>query len=188
MWKKLALALGALLLVLLALVAMQPSSFAVERSAEIEAPADLVFEQIQNPRAMDAWSPFVKMDPQLAITYEGPEAGVGARSSWRGPQMGEGRLTVTGVQPGREVEMRLEMLSPMPADNRIRFSLTPSGSATRVTWRMEGESSFVGKAIGLVVDMDAMVGGQFEQGLAALEQLAEAAVAGRVSPAGGRAS
>ena len=88
--------------------------------------------------------------------------------------MGTGRLTVTAVKPGREVEMRLEMLSPMQATNRIVFTLVPAGAGTEVTWRMEGRNGFLGKAAALVVDVDGMVGGPFESGLQSLAALVEA--------------
>ena len=83
--------------------------------------------------------------------------------------MGTGRLTITSVEPPRQVEMRLEMLTPMQATNRLLFTLAPVDAATQVTWRMEGRNGFLGKAIGLFVDMDAMVGGDFEKGLASLK-------------------
>jgi hypothetical protein len=177
--KKLALGLCAIVAILAAVVAVQPSEFRVERSAIVQAPAGVVYAHIQSLRAMDEWSPYAKMDPQMQIHYEGPEGGVGARSSWQGPQMGTGRLTITAVEPDRSVEMRLEMLTPMQADNRILFSLAPMGGATQVTWRMQGRNGLLGKAIGLVIGMDAMLGGQFEQGLASLEGVAEADAARR---------
>lgn len=180
MWKKLVLGLAAAAALLAAVVALQPSSFAVERSARIEAPAGIVHAHIANLRAMDAWSPWARMDPQMKISYEGPEAGVGARSSWQGPEMGSGRLTITAVESDR-VEMQLEMLEPMQATNRVLFTLAANGSATDVTWRMEGSNGFVGKALALLMDMDAMVGVPFEQGLAALKGVAEAEVATRAS-------
>ncbi len=173
MWKKLALGLVAAVVVLAAVVAMQPSSFAIERSATIEAPADIVYGHIANLRAMDAWSPWARMDPQMKISYEGPETGVGARSSWQGPEMGSGRLTILAVDPDQAIEMRLEMLAPMEASNRVLFTLAPDAAATRVTWRMEGRNGFIGKAIGLLVSMDEMVGAPFEQGLASLKTVAE---------------
>jgi hypothetical protein len=183
MWKKLALGLGVAAAIALAVISMQPDTFSVERSALVEAPPDVVFMQIQDLRAMDTWSPYALMDPEMKIRYEGPEAGVGARSSWEGPQMGAGSLTVTAVDPGRSVDMDLDMRTPMEAHNQIRFSLAPESGGTRVTWRMQGESGFLGKAIHLVMDMDGMVGGQFEQGLASLSKKAEA-----VALAGTRAS
>jgi len=188
MFKKIALGLVALLAGFAVVVALQPASFAVERTARVQAPPELVFGHIQSLRAMDAWSPFARMDAQMKITYEGPEAGVGSRSSWVGPQMGTGNLTVTAVKPEREVEMRLDMLTPMAASNRIVFTLTPDGDGTRVRWRMEGRNGFVSKAMGLVMSVDEMVGGQFEQGLASLQTLVEADSARRVSLVDGQAS
>lgn len=181
MGKKIALGLAAVLAVLIGVVALQPSSFTIERSAAIEAPAELVYAHIHDLRAMDAWSPWVKMDPEMQVRYEGPAAGVGARSAWEGPQMGAGRLTITAARPAREVEMQLEMLEPMQATNRVRFTLVPTGGATEVTWQMDGENGFVGKALGLVFDMDEMVGVPFEQGLASLKVVAEADAARRAS-------
>jgi hypothetical protein len=118
----------------------------------------------------------------MKIRYEGAEAGVGARSSWEGPQMGTGSLTVTAATPGRSVDMNLDMLTPLEAHNQIRFSLTPEAEGTRVTWRMQGASGFLGKAIHLVVDMDRMVGADFERGLAALAVKAEAEAVALAAP------
>jgi hypothetical protein len=171
--KTIAIAIAAVLVGLAALVAVQPASFVVQRSTVVEAPAEVVYAHIENLRAMDAWSPWARMDPQMKIRYEGPAAGVGARSSWEGPQMGKGRLTITAAKPNQEVEMRLEMLAPMEATNRVLFTLAPAGRGTGVTWRMEGSNGFVGKALALFMGMDGMVGGPFEQGLAALKAAAE---------------
>jgi len=174
MGKAIALVFGALVVLLLAVIAMQPSTFAIERATEIAAPPDVVYAHIDSPKAMDVWSPWVKMDPNQTLTHEGPESGVGAGESWEGPQIGAGRLTITGAKPNEEVEMRLEFTKPMRATNRAAFTLAPAGEGTRMTWRMEGTNNFVGKAASLVMNMDETVGGRFEQGLASLKTLAEA--------------
>jgi hypothetical protein len=177
MVKKLLAGLIAIVVIVLAIVAMQPSSFVVERSARIEAPASVVYVRIENLHAWEAWSPWARMDPQMKSSYEGPEAGVGAITSWEGPQAGKGRMTITAVQPNQAVDIKLEFLAPMQATNRARFTLTPSGAATNVNWRMEGTNGFVGKAFALLMGMDKMVGGDFERGLASLKTLAEAEAA-----------
>jgi polyketide cyclase/dehydrase/lipid transport protein len=166
--------LAAIVAGLVVVVAIQPSSFVVERSTAIRAPADIVYNHIDNPRTMDAWSPWSKMDPQMKITYEGPEAGVGASSSWDGPKVGRGRMTITAAKADQEVDIRLEFLAPMRATNRAVFALTPADTSTRVTWRMEGTNGLLGKAFALFMNMDKTVGGDFETGLAALKLLAEA--------------
>ena len=182
---KILIGLGIVLAVLAIVVSMQPSAFRVERSVTIQASTALLYAQIADLRAMEAWSPFAKMDPVMQKnTYTGPAAGVGAVCSWEGGKAGEGRLTIVGAKPNEQLDMRLEMLKPMQADNRVVFTLAPAGGdATTVTWRLEGHNNFVSKAAGMVMNMDAMVGGQFEQGLAALKRLAESGAA--PSPAEG---
>src|SRR6185295_8385360 len=113
MWKKLALGAAAIVVLAAGIIALQPASFAIERSIPIEAPPGLGFAHIASVEAMDVWSPWTKLDPALQVRYAGPPSGVGSRSSWEGPQMGTGRVTVTRVKPDREVEMELEMLAPM---------------------------------------------------------------------------
>jgi uncharacterized protein YndB with AHSA1/START domain len=179
MLKKIVLAVAVLVAVLVVVIALQPAEFAVERSVAIEAPADVVFALVQSPRAHDQWSPFYHMDPKQVNTYHGPEAGPGAVCEWEGGESGKGRMTVTAVKPNQEVDIRLDFEKPMQATNRALFELEPADGGTHVTWRLEGQNGFVGKAFSLVVDMDEMVGGQFEKGLAALKTVAESAAAGR---------
>jgi len=179
MWKKLALGLVALLLIGVAFIAMQPSAFSVERSLVIAAPAGRIYPHIASLRAMDVWSPWAKMDAKMTTVYGGPESGVGARSSWEGPEMGKGRIQITAAKPDQQVEMQLEMLAPMAATNQVRFRLEPAPNGTEVTWSMAGHNGFIGKLFSLFLDMDTMVGGEFAKGLAALKSLVESEGASR---------
>ncbi len=181
MLRNILIVIGALVVILIVVIAIQPSDFAIERSTEIAAPADLVYAHLDSPKALDVWSPWNKMDPKMTITHSGPESGVGASESWEGPEMGAGSLTITEVTRNQEVEMKLEFKKPMEATNRAAFTLSPAGAGTRVAWRMEGTNDFVGKAASLVMNMDEMVGGTFERGLADLKTLAEADAAKRVA-------
>ena len=174
MLKKIAIALGVLAVILVAVIAVQPAEFAIERETVIAAPAEVVFAHLESPKALDVWSPWMKMDPKIVVKHEGPEAGVGATESWEGPKMGVGSLTVTAVKPNEEVELKLDFVKPMQATNRALFTLTPVGEGTRVAWRMEGTNNFAAKAASLVMNMDEMVGGTFERGLVDLKALAEA--------------
>lgn len=173
MLKKAGLGLVALVLVLVVAVALQPAHFAIQRAATIQAPPAAVFAEIQDLRAWEAWSPWAKSDPQMRQSYAGPPAGVGAESSWEGPKAGKGRMTITAVKPDQEVDIALHFVEPMQADNSVVFTLVPTAGGTTVTWRMEGDNGFVGKAFALFADLDAMVGADFERGLAALKTVVE---------------
>ena len=157
-------------------VALRPAEFRVTRAATIAAPAHAVFAHVNDFHKWDAWSPWAKLDPGMQQRYDGAPAGVGAVYRWRGNKdVGEGRMTVTESRPGELVRIRLEFIKPFPATNTAEFTFSPEGDRTRVTWTMTGRNTFVAKAVHLFIDMDAMVGGYFEKGLAGLSAAVEMA-------------
>lgn len=177
MRKKLGIALGilaALAAILAATVAVQPAEFRIERSTAIAAPPETVFGLVDDFHHWNVWSPWAKMDPAMAVTCEGAEAGTGAVYTWAGnSQVGEGRMTITESNPNTLVRIRLEFIKPFTATNTAEFAFAPEGDKTSVTWSMSGTNNFMGKAFGLFVNIDDMVGGDFEHGLAALKSVAE---------------
>src|SRR6185369_10487911 len=96
--------------------------------------------------------------------------------AWEGnKEVGKGSMTITESRPGERVAQRLEFIEPFKSTAATAFDLKPAGpSNTRVTWSMDGKSNFVGKAFSLVMDMDKVIGKDFEAGLASLKQLTEA--------------
>ena len=173
------IALAAVVIVFVAIVAMQPSDFRVARTAVIAAPAPTVFAQVNDYRNWKAWSPYEKLDPAMKKTYEGAAAGTGAIYTWAGNERaGIGRATITESRPGELIRIKLEFLRPFAATNTAEFTFKPEGDRTAVTWSLIGTRNFTLKALGLFMDMDKMVGGQFEEGLAQLKSVAEAAPRG----------
>jgi hypothetical protein len=159
------------------LISRRPDAFSISRSTTISAPPDAVFDTINDLRKWDAWSPWAKLDPHATNSFSGPAAGVGASMSWAGNnKVGVGKMTITQSRPGEWVGMRLEFEKPMKAVNTAEFELKQEGAeSTVVSWTMSGANNFIGKAFGCVVDCDKMIGGQFEQGLASLKSVSEAA-------------
>ena len=168
--------LAVIVVLFLIIVATRPSDFRVSRSAAIAAPPEKVFPHVNELRNWEAWNPWGRLDPNCKMTYDGPPAGVGASYAWAGNnQVGEGRNTITESKPNELVRFRLEFAKPMKATNTAEFTFRPDGNQTIVTWTMSGKNNFAGKAFGLVVNCDKMIGGQFEKGLAQLKSLEEAA-------------
>lgn len=175
MFKTLALIALTALAALLIYAATRPDVFRVERSVRIQAPAPQLFGLIDNLRQMNRWNPYNKKDPAMKLVYQGPEAGPGAAFEFDGnKEVGAGRIGVTASQAPTRVAMTLDMARPFAAHNDIEFTLAPDGDATRVTWAMQGPSPYIGKLMGLIFNMDRMIGGDFERGLADLKTLAEA--------------
>ncbi|MBX5481712.1 MAG: SRPBCC family protein [Myxococcaceae bacterium] len=173
--KKVLIAVVVLLAVLAGVIASRPNTFTVSRSGTMAAPPEIAFAQIADFHKWDAWSPWSKMDPQMKVTYEGTPGTVGSSYAWKGnDDVGSGKMTITGLTPPSEVKINLEFQEPFPSTNETVFTLKPNGANTEVTWTMSGHNSFMSKAFGLFMDMDKMIGADFEKGLAAMKTVAEA--------------
>lgn len=168
--------LAVVIAVLVVVVATRPSEFRIARTATIAAPAPVVFAQVNDFRKWEAWNPWGKIDPAMKRGYEGAPAGVGAIYTWAGnSEVGEGRMTLAESRPSELIRIEMEFLKPLRGTSTAEFRFQPEGDRTTVTWSMVGQNTFIAKAVHLVVDMDRMVGGQFEKGLAEMKSVSEAA-------------
>jgi len=158
---------------LLAFAATRADRFTVRRSIAVHAPPQKIHALINDLRQFNTWNPYEKKDPQIKGHYRGPAAGPGARYEFQGNQeVGAGSLEIITSAP-QQVALRLDMTAPLAASNTITFTLQPKGSATEVTWAMEGASPYLAKLMSVFIDLDAMVGRDFEAGLANLKARAE---------------
>ncbi len=157
-----------------AVVASRPSIFRVERSATIAAPADTVFDLVNDFHHWEQWSPWARLDPNAKMTFEGSPAGVGAIQRWEGnSKVGAGSATIIESQQDSLVKIRLEFLRPFKATNTADFVFDQQADQTRVTWTMSGKSGFMAKAFGMFFDCEKMVGKDFEKGLAQMKAVSE---------------
>ena len=156
------------------IVALQPSEFRVARSTTISAPPSAVFVQVNDFHKWEAWNPWGKIDPAMKQTYEGAPAGTGAIYTWAGNnEVGEGRMAIIESRPSELIRVKLEFFKPFAATNTAEFTFKPEANQTVVTWSMFGEKNFMAKAIHLFMNMDKMIGGQFEKGLAKMKSVVE---------------
>ena len=175
MGKKIAIGIAAVIILLCIAISLQPDQFSVERGITIAAPAAVPYRHVANFRLWEAWSPWDKLDPQLKREYRGAASGQGAGYSWVGnDDVGAGKMDIEAAKEPESIQIRLEFTEPFVALNTTSFLFTPDGAGTKVTWKMVGASNFMSKAFGLFMNMDKMVGADFEKGLAALKKVAEA--------------
>jgi uncharacterized protein YndB with AHSA1/START domain len=158
-------------------IASRPSTFRVQRQATMSAPPATVFALVNDFHQWVRWSPWENRDPDLKRIYSGAESGAGAIYAWTGNRsVGEGRMTITESQPGELVRIKLEFIKPFVATNTTEFALMPEGGRTTVVWSMIGTNNFMAKLMGLFMNMDKMVGGDFEKGLEGMKKVAESTV------------
>lgn len=164
----------ALVVVLLVVASSKPDTFRIQRATSIKAPPEKIFGLLDDFRRWTAWSPWEKLDPAMTRTHGGAAAGKGAVYAWKGNnKVGEGRMEILeSVSPSR-LSIQLDFLKPWEAHNVADFTLEPQGDATTVTWAMHGPQPLMGKVMAVCVNMDRMLGKDFEAGLAAMKALAE---------------
>jgi Polyketide cyclase / dehydrase and lipid transport len=169
------LAIVVILAAIAAFVASRPAKFRIERSALVHAPGSTVFALVNDFHEWYKWSPWEKLDPNMKKTFSGASAGPGAEYAWVGNgKAGEGNMTLLSSTAHEVVAIQLRFLKPFPATNISTFKLSPAPDGTMVYWIVEGENGFAGKAFGLLVDMDKLLGKDFEEGLANLNTVARA--------------
>jgi len=180
MLEKILVGLAVAVLGSVVVVALQPAEYRVARRATIDAPPATVFAEVNDLHRFQRWNPFARLDPAARNTFEGAPVGTGAALAWSGnSRIGEGRLTITESRPAELVRMRLDFIRPFASSSVADFTFAAEGGGTGVTWSMTGRRNFIAKAMGLVIGMDRMIGDPFEQGLATLKSVAEAAGAPR---------
>ena len=163
----------AAILAVLGFAASKPNSFSVVRNAEIKSPPEKVLALISDFREWPKWSPWEKLDPAMTRTMSGPVSGVGSVYEWTGnKKVGQGRMEILGVS-GSQVDIDLQFLAPWKAHNKTVFTLAPKDGGTAVNWTMTGASPFMFKVMGLFMNMDQLIGKDFEAGLAAMKDVAE---------------
>jgi len=173
------LILVVLVVALLAWARTRPDTFRIERSIRIAAPMLQVAEQIDDFHKWGGWSPWEHLDPTMTRTFGGAEAGVGAVYEWDSKgKAGAGRMEITEMRAGPErglIAIKLEFLKPWKATNTAEFLMTPTEAGTDLNWAMFGPSPFMSKVMGVFINLDKMVGKDFEAGLEALKRNAEQA-------------
>ena len=171
------LAIAFIALIFFVVSAGRPDEFVVSRTNKISAPPEQVFPHVNDFHKWEAWSPWAKLDPACKNSYEGSAAGTGAVFSWSGNnKVGEGSMTILESRPGGLIRIKLQFLRPFKATHTAEFAFQAQGHQTVVTWSMFGKNNFVSKAMGLIMNCDKMVGGDFERGLVNMKSIMETAM------------
>lgn len=173
MFKIILIIVVVLIVAVLAFAATRPGTFKVERTAAIKATPEKILAFINDFRRWTVWSPWEKLDPALERSYSGPASGPGAVYEWRGnSKVGQGRMEIL-ASSSSATTIKLDFIKPFEAHNIADFTLVSQGDTTVVTWKMHGPTPYLAKLMHLFFNMDKLVGGDFERGLANLKAAAE---------------
>ncbi|ABD53028.1 SRPBCC family protein [Jannaschia sp. CCS1] len=162
------------LVVVLAIIGMfLPRYVSVERDIMVNAAPEDVYPHVNSLQAFSEWSPWGDIDPDMVVTYSGPEEGVGNVMEWTSdhPNVGNGRQEILEVVENESVRSALDFGDMGTAEAWWR--LTPDGDSTRVVWGLTADMGGgpVGRWFGLM--MDSWVGPDYERGLDRLQASVE---------------
>ncbi len=164
----------AVLVVLLLVAAGKPKIFRIQRSLTINAPPEKIAPLILDFHQWKLWSPYENLDPAMRRTYSGAPSGKGAIYNWDSDgKAGNGRMEILSADI-QMVVIKLDFEKPFKANNTAEFLFVPQHGATNVTWAMFGPHPFMMRFMCLFMNVDKMVGSDFEKGLASLKAAAEA--------------
>jgi len=174
MWMTIAIVLVVVIVGILLYATTRPDNIDIHRSRSIKAPPEKIVGFINDFGKWTSWSPYEGRDPAMKRTYSGAARGKGAIYEWEGNNdVGKGRMEITDEALPSRVTIKLDFERPFEAHNIAEFTLAPIGDSTTVTWAMRGPTAFTHKVMGIFMNMDKMVGKDFEIGLANLKTLAE---------------
>ncbi|UGY19687.1 SRPBCC family protein [Bradyrhizobium septentrionale] len=160
--------------VILILAATKPGTLRVTRAISIDAPAERVFPLINDFHQWTVWSPYENRDPDMKRIYSGAERGQGAVYAWDGNKnVGAGRMEILQSSAASKIVIKLDFIKPFEGHNTAEFTMLPQGDATSVTWTMYGPAVFMSKVMQVFMNLDRMIGRDFEIGLANLKKLTE---------------
>jgi Polyketide cyclase / dehydrase and lipid transport len=169
-----AVVLAIAIAVVLILAATKPNTLRVQRATSIKAPADRIFPLINDFHQWRTWSPYENRDPAMKRSYDGAESGKGAVYAWDGNNnVGSGRMEILEAAAPSKITIKLDFFKPFEGHNTAEFTMLPQGDVTNLTWTMVGPAAFMSKLMQVFINLDHMIGRDFEVGLANLKQLAE---------------
>ena len=169
-----AIVLAIAIAIILIVAATKPNTFSIQRATVVKAPPERIFPLINDFQQWGTWSPYENKDPAMKRSYSGAASGQGAVYAWEGNKnVGSGRMEILEATAPSKIVIKLDFFTPFEGHNTAEFTVLPQGDATNVTWLMHGPLPFMGKIMHVFINMDRMVGRDFEAGLANLKRLTE---------------
>lgn len=169
-----AVVLAIAIAIVLILAATKPDTFSVQRAITVRAPAEKIFPLINDFHQWGSWSPYENKDPAMMRSYDGPASGKGAIYGWEGNKnVGSGRMEILDASAPSKIVIKLDFFAPFEGHNTAEFTMLPQGDATTITWLMHGPAPFMNKMMQVFMNLDNMIGKDFEVGLANLKRITE---------------
>jgi len=152
--------------------AMQPDAFEIKRTRVVNAPVEVVYNNVSDFKNWEAWLPWKEEDPGMVLTYSEQTQGEGASYSWSAAD-GDGSMKMVEAKPNEAIvnEITFEGMSP----SQGLWTFKPVENGTEVTWGMKAEESpYIMKLVSVVSGgYENMMAPMFDRGLEKLDSIVQ---------------
>ncbi|MDX2188383.1 MAG: SRPBCC family protein [Bacteroidota bacterium] len=172
--KIIGIVVGGIILLFFVAALIIPKSYNIERSIVINTKKDNAKAYLLDFKNFDQYSPWAELDPNMSKNYEGTPGAVGSKYSWKGnDKVGSGSMEIVNISDNL-IEEKLTFIEPFQSVATSYFTFTsPDTSSVTIVWGMKGENPIPFNVMGKLMNMDAMIGKDYEKGLAKLKTVLE---------------
>ncbi|HHC80625.1 MAG TPA: transcription activator effector-binding protein [Flavobacteriia bacterium] len=157
-------------------IATLENSYKVARTRLIKAPAQVVYNTVNDYKSWPSWSPWLEKDSLAVVTYGDNTVGKGASYAWKSShkEVGEGSIETIEAKPYETIHQRISF-EDWDSESDIYWNFKPIDGGTEVTWSMKGKMNFMFKAYAAFTGgMEKQVGPNYERGLYKLDSVVQA--------------
>jgi Polyketide cyclase / dehydrase and lipid transport len=149
--------------------------FNVEKEITINKPKQQVFDYVKYLKNQSNYSVWAKMDPNMKSTFTGTDGTVGFVNSWDGNKdVGTGSQTITAITEGQSLETDLKFIKPWESTAKAYMTTSAvNDSTTKVIWGFKSKMAYPMNITKLFMNMDKMVGDDYQNGLNNLKAVLE---------------
>jgi len=145
--------------------------FHVQRSIEINAPAERVFEVTSDYGQWTRWSPWLCTEPDANVTVSDNANSVGSVYAWSGDLVGAGEIEHKQLVSPKSIDDEIRFTKPFKSTSQVKFEIEPTDSGSQITWHMDGSLPWF--MFWMTSKMDTFIGMDYDRGLRMLKELIE---------------
>ncbi|ABG60940.1 SRPBCC family protein [Cytophaga hutchinsonii] len=172
-FKKGILFLLSIILLLVVIGVILPSSYHVERSVIISRPSKMIFPYLNNIQKWTVWTSLNQnKDFSLEQNFFGPPQGIGSGMSYQGDKLGKGKIEIIDNELNDHVSYSLLINNRFNTQGNIQLT-SISDSSTQVSISLDGDVGFHLPNRYIILLMDNIAGSLFQESLIHLKSIVE---------------
>ena len=167
--------IGIVILGMLILGAVEPKDVEVVRHTVINAPKEVVFDQMVRFKNWPVWSPWSKLDTSMKNTFTGPDGQAGSIYHWSGNEKITGEVEIKNESvSGSKMNFSFKLIKPSESLTKGYLEARDSAGLTIATFSFTNHFDYPWNAMVIFMDLEKIMGKDLVKGLDNLKTYCEA--------------